>query len=183
MENDQTPRLIDEADRHFSAGRIDAAKQAYEQVVAEEPGNAWAYSRLGAIAAREGDLETAEAMLKKALESDPELPQAHSNMGNLYYTRGQYAQAEICYRAAIALDPTNPLYHENLHAAYKKMKKYAEAVASIKHANKLKNTQAKEAMSQDRDRLRGLLKRPRGCLGSAVLLALLCALLAAVALL
>jgi tetratricopeptide (TPR) repeat protein len=164
MLNDPNESLLAQADARYSDKDFAQALHLYEQVIVTDPANAWACSRIGAIYALKGELETAEAMFLKAIGLNATLAHAHSNLGNIYFARGDYEGALAKYQTAVKLDPDVSVFHENLHAAYKKLGKITEAVTAIKTANRLKRleykTEAKVGLAA--------LKRRRGmgCLGA-----------------
>lgn len=171
MEQQDLTALIEEADRQYKSGQLDRAFSIYEEVIAADPNNAWAYSRMGAIRAQRGAFDEAEAFLNRALEFDPDLPQAHSNLGNLYYSRGDYHAALAKYEAAVKLSPDTPVFHENLHAVYKKLGKMSEAVKALKTAHRLDRANAR---NEARTMLKGGgLTRRLGCFGSTMIVTLL----------
>lgn len=162
---------IDRADKLYTQHRLQDALVEYQALVAEDPENAWAYNRIGAILAQVGDETGAEQALNRALELDPDLPQAHSNLGNLLYARGQYELALEKYKQALALNPDNPVFHENLHAAYKKLGKMSEAVAALKQAHKAARH---EAQAESKAALQTMSRRVKGrvgCLSTSVIVA------------
>lgn len=173
MDKEQVSELVAKADRLYAQAKIDEARAAYEEVLAADPSEAWAYSRIGAILAQLGDVQGAEEALEKAIELKPNLSQAHSNLGNLYYARGEYDRALTKYKEAIALNPDNPVFHENLHAAYKKLGKLSEAVRALKQANRLERQETQANAKAQFAEVKAKVKRGKGCLGTALLVLLL----------
>lgn len=167
----ENERLI-RADKLYTQHRLQEALAEYQAEVADDPENAWAYNRIGAILAQEGDEAGAEGALARALELDPELPQAHSNLGNLFYARGQYEQALEKYKQALALNPENPVFHENLHAAYKKLGKMSEAVAALKQAHKTARQSAQAESKAAVQHMSRQVKGRLGCLSTLVIIAI-----------
>lgn len=169
MENEALLNRLKEADALYQEARLDAALDAYEEILAEDDTVAWAHSRVGAILAQMRDLEGAEKALLRAVELDPKLPQAHSNLGNVYYARADYEAALAKYKDALALDGRNPTYHENLHAAYKKLGKLSEAVSALKQAHRLDRDLGKEEAKAKMSAMKQKLSQgPRGCMSSLV---------------
>ncbi len=95
------------------AGDLPKAAQNYEAVVsfAGVPGisKSIAYTRLGRLAAEQGQPDRAQAAYGKAQESDPGNWEALSNMGALLRRQGRYAEAAATLEKAAAINPGDPL--------------------------------------------------------------------------
>lgn len=172
METNAITAKLEEADRLYTKGMLNEARELYEDILGEDETVAWAHSRIGAIMAQLGDTEAAEAALQRAIELDPELSQAHSNLGNLFYARGDYEGALQKYQQAIVLNPNNPAYHQNLHAAYKKLGKVKEAVAALKQSHKLERESAKAGAKAQMEEMKKNVKGRFGCGTSVIALAI-----------
>lgn len=171
MEQEQTEKLISAADASYARGLLDDALIAYREALELNPDLAWAWSRIGAILAQDGQLEDAEDHLLKAIELDPELPQAHSNLGNIFYARGEYEAALEKYKEAVRLSPSTAVFHENLHAAYKKLGKLGEAVAALKQAHRVEREQTKTEAKAKMEQVKQSAKGRFGCFSTVLLLA------------
>lgn len=73
-------RRVVAADRNYQRGDLDRARQEYEQVVAAKPDYVAAHTRLGAIAYRQGDNETAAKQFQLVLAKDQRNAQARYNL-------------------------------------------------------------------------------------------------------
>lgn len=173
MEQNDVTNLLKQADQLYAQGRLEDAREFYEQALDQDQTLAWAHNRIGAILAQLGEAEAAEQAFLKALELDSALPQAHSNLGNLYFSRGDYDSALAKYKEAVALDPSNPVFHENLHAAYKKLRKFTEAVAALKLAHRLQREASKAEARVKFGHLKGTMQKRMGCGGATMLIILL----------
>lgn len=102
--------------RHSDAKQWDVARDLYEQSVAEDPGYAPAWARLGRLhhvmgkylpAGTQDGLRQAEASFLKALELNPDLNLAHKLYAQLEVDlgRGLDAMSRLVERAATAADP------------------------------------------------------------------------------
>lgn len=170
METTAIQQLQEEADKFYRENQLEKALSLYEEVVGQDPTNAWAHGRIGAIMAQWERLDEAEAALRQAIELDPTFSHAHSNLGNIFYARGDYQAALQKYQEAIAINPDNPIFHQNLHAAYKKLGKIGDAVAALKRAHKLDRQAAKEEAKQQFNATSNRIKRRLGCLPTSLLL-------------
>jgi tetratricopeptide (TPR) repeat protein len=170
METKEIQQLQEDADGLYKEGRLERALDLYQEIVATEPGDAWAHGRIGAIMAQWERLDEAEAALRQALELDPKLSQVQSNLGNIFYARGDYQAALEKYQQAIAINPDNPIFHANMHAAYKKLGKISDAVASLKRSHKLDRQAVKEDAKAQFTATSQRLKRRMGCLPATLLI-------------
>jgi Flp pilus assembly protein TadD len=175
MDQMDIQKLQDQADTYYREGQLEAALQAYQSILEQDPDHAWAHSRIGAIMAQWNRVDEAEAALRRAIELDPKLAQAHSNLGNIFYVRGQYEAALQKYQEAVALNPENPIFHQNLHAALKKLGRLSEAVAALKQAHRLDRQQSKEEARAKFQQSRRQIQRRLGCLPATFILLLLIA--------
>jgi tetratricopeptide (TPR) repeat protein len=73
-----------------------------------------AYSRLGRLAAEQGQPEQAQTAYTKAQQSDPRNWEAASNMGALLRRQGKYAEAAATLEKAAAINPNDPMVQTQL---------------------------------------------------------------------
>jgi tetratricopeptide (TPR) repeat protein len=85
-------------------GRLDAAADVCESVVAKVPDEPDPLHLLGLIRKQQGQLEEAERLLRASVEKAPDRPNFHGNLGNLLSNLGRFGDAELTYRQALALD-------------------------------------------------------------------------------
>lgn len=85
-------------------GRLDAAADVCESVVAKVPDEPDPLHLLGLIRKQQGQLEEAERLLRASVEKAPDRPNFHGNLGNLLSNLGRFGDAELTYRRALALD-------------------------------------------------------------------------------
>lgn len=91
----------------MARGRYDQAVQALLEVVAQDPGNAYAATRLGLAQAEVGQTEAARAVLEKALTANPANLSALWMLGCLDLVAGHTEQAEARFTAMGQADPGN----------------------------------------------------------------------------
>ena len=118
----------------------EGAIKAYEQTIKINPDNAYAYSSLGELFFRFGNLEDASINVKRALEKDKNLVSALRLQGRIKIEEKQYDEASKCFERAISLDIGNPIlliwnsYARFLNLEFSndiKDKKYQEGLISI----------------------------------------------------
>jgi tetratricopeptide (TPR) repeat protein len=95
-------------------GRWESAVDAYERVVAIDPGYAAAWNNLGLLHHRMGQYEQARRCYEAALEADDTCCQAAFNLGALQEDLGDYASAISWYRRALEAEPDYADAHFNL---------------------------------------------------------------------
>jgi tetratricopeptide (TPR) repeat protein len=94
--------------------RWESAVEAYERVVAIDPGYAAAWNNLGLLEHRMGHYARAGQHYRKALEADETCCQAAFNLGSLHEDLGDLASAIGWYRRALELEPDYADAHFNL---------------------------------------------------------------------
>jgi Tfp pilus assembly protein PilF len=91
--------------RFQSAGKYDKARDIYLSVLRHDPAHAEAASRLGIIAARTGEPQSAVHWMRRAAALRPDVADYHLNLAEALRGIGQWAGAEAAYRAALRIDP------------------------------------------------------------------------------
>jgi Flp pilus assembly protein TadD len=97
------------------------AERLYRQAIDLDPKLAIAYTNLGNILFRRGDIASAEALYRKAIEIDDRQPEAHYNLGYVMLDRGEPRAAAAHFEQAIARDPRFADAHFNLAMAYEQI--------------------------------------------------------------
>ncbi|MGI5827893.1 MAG: tetratricopeptide repeat protein [Patescibacteria group bacterium] len=113
--------------------RFDEAVRSYQTALYLTPDLAPAYTNLGVIAERKGDLPQARYYYKKALEFEPKSIEAHNNLG-VVYMKESYLEAAIEYfQKALEIDPNYLRAQVNLSEAYNALgTKYAQKGEFVK---------------------------------------------------
>ncbi|WP_160422396.1 tetratricopeptide repeat protein [Agromyces seonyuensis] len=86
-----------------NAGETDQAKATFENVLALDPGNAFANYNLGVLAQQNGDADAAMGYYDKAIETDPAFTSAMYNKAILLEDADQDAAVAL-YRQIVSLD-------------------------------------------------------------------------------
>jgi tetratricopeptide (TPR) repeat protein len=94
--------------------RWEAAVEAYERVVAVDPGYAAAWNNLGLLQHRMGRYERAQACYRAALDADDSCCQAAFNLGSLHEDLSDLGSAIGWYRRALEMEPDYADAHFNL---------------------------------------------------------------------
>ena len=119
------------------AGDIEGAIEAYERVIAADPGFAGAYVNLGTIYFTARDLGKAEEYYRRAVEVDRRYALAHFNLGNLYEELGKRAEALAEYQLALKYHPQYADAHYNIALLYQSSGQPLKAVRHWKAYLKL----------------------------------------------
>ncbi len=96
------------------AGRLDAARSAYERMVAREPNNPAVLVALGLLANAQGDRTEAVRRLEAAAAAAPSAAGPLAALAGVHYEAGERSKAIALYRKALTLDPENAGIQNNL---------------------------------------------------------------------
>jgi tetratricopeptide (TPR) repeat protein len=104
------------------------AIEAYQRVVAVEPGYAAAWNNLGLLHHRMGQYTEAQEAYEAALRAEPGCAEAAYNLGSLYEDLGELPASIRYYLRALELSPDYPDAHFNLAGVLGKSGRGREAV-------------------------------------------------------
>lgn len=130
--------LFDEAVSHHRAGRLDEAKQLYQQILAIEPHHAETHHLLGLIAYRAGHLEQAVERLSEATRQNASQPTYWFNLGVVLHKQGNGAEALSAYERALTLQPQYPEAHSNVGNVLMEFGKFEEAADAYQRALRIR---------------------------------------------
>jgi Tfp pilus assembly protein PilF len=102
------PELLLAAGNARKKGDNAAAKDFYNRVLAQHPGNVEANAGLGSIARGEGDLATARASYEKALATSPGFYPAIIGLADTEWELGDRAAAQLHYQSILKMANTPP---------------------------------------------------------------------------
>jgi tetratricopeptide (TPR) repeat protein len=121
------------ARRHEEAGDPAAAERAYRELLAAQPDDPEALSRLGALLGLQGRAPEAVPLLERAAALTP-APSVLSDLGNAYWLAGRADAAERLYRRALEADEGAAGAHMNLGLLYRDQLRRADALAAFQRA-------------------------------------------------
>ena len=130
----QLTALLKEAVALHQAGKLDAARARYRQVLAHAPRQFDALHLLGVVTRQQGDAQGAAALIAQALAINPRQATAHCNLGAALQDLGRSEEALASYDAALDLNPGYALAWSNRGNALRKLGRLADAVASYERA-------------------------------------------------
>jgi tetratricopeptide (TPR) repeat protein len=93
------------------------AEAAYRRAIEVDPTFANAFTNLGNLLYRRGEIDNAERMYARALQIDNDQPEAFYNLGCLMYDRGELEAAVLNFRRALRADPSFADAHFNMAMA------------------------------------------------------------------
>jgi protein O-GlcNAc transferase len=109
-------QLIDQGVALQAAGAHDAARQIFQSVLAQEPGNGAAHYSLGAIESAAGDYPKALAHLEQVRSSYPKFAPAHLALSIVMFQQGELERSLLDAESALALEPELANAREHLQA-------------------------------------------------------------------
>ena len=115
-------------------GRLDAAEEIYQRVLAADPHQVDALHFLGLSRHHRGQHEAGIALVEKALALAPDNVDARSNLGNMLAANGRLAEAEATYRQALSLRPDHVNALANLGSVLRRRGDLAGAEAALRGA-------------------------------------------------
>lgn len=118
----------------------EAARAAYQRVLARSPRHADAHVNVGRLMHEAGDLPFAEEHYRAALRERPSDPVALYNLGVVLEDMGRTDEALDRYEAALAADPANADGHFNAARLYERTGRYE---AALRHLRAYRNLTAK----------------------------------------
>lgn len=118
----------------YHGGRLEAALQAVQQLLALQADDAAAHGLHGLILIGLQQWPAAEQSLARAIALDPHQPDPHINLAYLHRRAGRLDAAAACYRAAIALNPAQAATHANLGVILLEQRQLRAAEDSFRQA-------------------------------------------------
>ncbi len=100
---DDQPLRLSLADGLARLGRLEAAAEAFERILAAEPRSEIALMGLAMVRRQQRQLEDAEAALLRLLEENSRSVPARMALGGVFATRCEYARAAEEFQAVVAL--------------------------------------------------------------------------------
>ena len=122
---------------NFEASRLEQSRDICQQILKAIPSQIDAQYLLGLTYLKDGDIESAVAILSAVVKRDASKPQFLASLGFAYHEQGQLDLAIAAYQKALALEPHFLDAHYNLHAALIDAKNLKPAIASLQTLVKL----------------------------------------------
>lgn len=112
----------------------DEARQLYEEIVRQDPGDKFSYRQLMALKTSgqkpEKAAEEVGRLLKIPRRADN--PQLYALQGKEFYRAGEYEKALDAYQKARELEPENVYFSSQIGFCYYRLQQYEKAVAEFK---------------------------------------------------
>lgn len=134
---DNTEKLFGKAMGAVKDGKNASAIKLFEEIVAADPNDFFAWTMLGTIYFAEKDNAKSEESFKKALALKPDFPLALINLGKLEISRGNIDAAISAFASAVESDPNSAEANHMLGEAYLQAKKGSLAVGFLNKAIEL----------------------------------------------
>lgn len=121
------------------SGKVDAAADAFHEVLKHSPGNAAASNYLGYMWAEKGmHLDSSESLLKTALKQDSNNGAYLDSYAWIFYQKGNIDSAEFYIRKAVARIDDDPVIYSHLGDILLKKEDFVGALEAYKKAVELK---------------------------------------------
>jgi tetratricopeptide (TPR) repeat protein len=115
-----------------------AAREAYEEMLELDDGNALIWANLGAVEQQAGNAKRAVECFEKSVQINPQLAQTWTALGLLMQNRGDTYRAISCFARAIHEEPEDARAHNFLAIAAKGLGWTDAAEAELQRAIDLK---------------------------------------------
>jgi len=96
---------IRDAERHYRAGRVDAAENAYRELLARKPDQVAALGGLGRLLLRERRFEEATDVWQRVVDLEPHRPEHFFQLARALHRSGKFEAAAEQYLRVVSLDP------------------------------------------------------------------------------
>ena len=120
------------------AGRLDEAKQLYQQILAIDPHHAETLHLLGLIAYRAGKFEEAVELLSQATRENQSQPTYWFNLGVVLQKQGKGPEALSAYERALTIHPQYPEAHSNVGNVLMELGQLEGAAAAYQRALRIR---------------------------------------------
>ena len=123
---------------HHRAGRLDAAEDAYREILALDAAYADAWHLLGLVLSARGDHAAGAAHIERALELLPDAAVFHNNLGTVLKSAGRFAEAAAALRRGLELAPEDAEAHNTLGTVLRALDDLDGAMVAFLRAAELK---------------------------------------------
>jgi len=132
-----TADLLHAAAEDYRKGKLDAAEEAYQRVLKEEPKSAGAYAGLVRVYLQEDKVREAEEAVSKAAELNPDNSLVWAARGEVYFREGKMPEAEKEFVRAVKRNPTSARPRLGLARLYRSESLYHRAKTMMDMAYQL----------------------------------------------
>jgi predicted O-linked N-acetylglucosamine transferase (SPINDLY family) len=108
------PQPLAIAIQQHQAGRLQAAEQAYRQILAADPNHADAWHLLGVVAQQVGRRATAVEYIQRAIHIHDAASICYENLAVVFRSLGRLDEAVECYQRILEINPACDLARRNL---------------------------------------------------------------------
>jgi len=136
---------------------LDLARQEFIEDIAIEPGVAYNYDQLGALAARQQDSAEAKRYFEKAVQRDPRLAASWFGLAKIHNQEKRYTAALRDLDAAGAADPKSPSVHYLRSRVLTKLGHADQAKAELEAVRRLQH----ETLSRIEEEISGKYHDPQ----------------------
>jgi serine/threonine-protein kinase len=119
-------------------GKLDEARDAFQNVLRLEPDDSYAYNGLGTVLHDKGELDAAIAAFGEAIRLDKENVVAQNNLGSTWHAKGRLDRAIACYEKALRVKKDYAEAHYSLGNIWREQKRYDAAIAAYEEALRCK---------------------------------------------
>lgn len=120
-----------------NSGRLEAAEEAYREVLKSDQRNLHALNLLGIICLNSQRPGEAVRLLSKAAKGAPDDAETQNNLGLAHKVNGNQNEAIVAFSKAVANSPPNPDLLNNLGASYSLSEQYDKAAECFERALRL----------------------------------------------
>lgn len=138
LQSEATVQLFKQGVSLHKQGKVEQAKQIYEQVLVKQPKHFDALHMLGVLALQTNNHALAAELIGKAIEIDPTSASAHLNLGAVLQGLRRLDEALVSYDKSLALKPDYALAFNNRGNVLNDLKRLDEALVSYDKALALK---------------------------------------------
>lgn len=120
--------------RFAQAGQWSDAIAAFEQAIAVNPSNPWAYFNMGSALQSAGRLQESVEAYRRSLAIGPDNAGTHCYLAEVLAEQGNFDQAFVSFRKALELKPDFPQATDSFGKYLRSVGKWEEAIAVYRHA-------------------------------------------------
>jgi predicted TPR repeat methyltransferase len=127
-------QIFSEAIQLHMQGKLEHAKEKYQQILMALPGNVNVLGNLGVVCRDLGLIEEALDYCRQAVAGAPQDPTQHLNLGAVFESANDLVQARKSYEKSLELAPVHPKALNNLGKIMHLQGETAEALAHFQKA-------------------------------------------------